>query len=172
MFSTSSTSICSLILPFAMLSEYNQRKTVDTDSEINRVSAELTQVMEQISRVIRLVSESGTSIDTVKDELKRLEERKHFLEGYLREFTLASKTAAISEDIIVDLIGRSQEFVKSKNIAECRNFIQNYIDRVIVYADKVEVRFKIHLPDDDCDTLNLLKSEGCIKKLRKEYRAS
>ena len=156
----------------AMLSEYNRRKVENSDSKLSRVKAEIVKVTEQISKVIRLVSESGVSIDTVKDELKRLEERKHYLEDYLQEITLASKAAAISEEMITDLIGRSQEFVKSKNIPECRNFIQNYIDRVVIHNEHVEVFFKINVPDDSSDTVSPLKSAEGIKELRKEYRAS
>ena len=43
------------------------------------------------------------------------------------------------------------------------------LEKVIIYGDKVEVQFKIHVPDDD-DTISPLSSEKRIKVLQNGYR--
>ena len=34
-------------------------------------------------------------------------------------------------------------FVKDRNMPECKKFIQNYVDKVVVYKDHVEVTFNV-----------------------------
>lgn len=34
-------------------------------------------------------------------------------------------------------------FVTERNMLECKRFIQNYVDRVVVYKDHVEVIFNV-----------------------------
>ena len=153
-----------------MLNDYNRRKTEEADEDTKLASNELEEVNGKIAVIIKLVSESGISIDTVKDELKCLEERKHFVEGYLRDIRLKNNIATISEDMIFELICKSKDFVQTRNIAECQNFIHSYIEKVIIFNERVEVMFKIHVPDDNNDSMTLLKSEGDLNPVKKEYR--
>lgn len=61
-------------------------------------------------------------------------------------------------------------FVTERNIPECKKFIQNYVDKVIVYKDHVEVIFNV--------VFNILKDYEAYKikstvnkaKLSKWYR--
>ena len=76
----------------------------------------------------------------------------------------------ITEEMIYELIRQSREFVKTKNISECRGFIQNYIEKVILYRERVEILFKVNLPDGDTDTVTPLKSEGNIRAIQREYK--
>lgn len=153
-----------------MLNDYSRRKAEASDSDLGLVRRELTKLNEKISKVVRLVSESEVSIDTVKEELKRLEELKQLAEGQLRELTLENESTVITEEKIRELVERSRDFVRTKNIPECRNFIESYVERVTVYHDRVEVQFKIHIPDDSRENLVPLKSEGQIKMIQADYR--
>jgi site-specific DNA recombinase len=153
-----------------MLNDYNRKKAEEADEETKLASVELEEISGKISKIIMLVTESGISIETVKDELKQLEERKHFVEDYLRDVRLKNNIATISEDAISDLICKSKEFVQTHNIAECQNFIHSYIEKVIVYSERVEVLFKIHVPDDVNDTVIPLKTEENLDSLKKDYR--
>lgn len=129
-----------------------------------------------MGNIIKLVSESGISIATVKNDLKELENRKFFLEEYKKELTLKNASASmITEDMITELISKSKDFVRNKNLAECRNFIESYIDKVVVFAERVEVYFKIHIPNESAEPshsteITPLKSEEAIKALQKEYK--
>jgi site-specific DNA recombinase len=154
----------------AMLNEYNRRKAMETNGELDSAKDGLAEVIKKISTIIHLVSESGIEISTVKDELKQLEERKQALEAYIQEITVTTTVSLITEDMIFDLISQSKEFVKTKNISECRGFIENYIEKVKLYHERVEVVFKIHIPDNDTNTVEPLKSEENIKTLQREYK--
>jgi site-specific DNA recombinase len=154
----------------AMLNEYNSKKAEEANEETKLASGELMEINGKISKIVQLVSESGISIETVKDDLKHLDERKRFVEGYLKDIHLKNNVAAIPEETIAELIGKSKEFVKTHNISECQNFIHSYIEKVIVYSDRVEVLFKIHVPDETSEGVKTLKSEEDIGLLKKEYR--
>ena len=76
----------------------------------------------------------------------------------------------ITEDIIKKVISSFQTSVKEKNIIECKKFIQHYVDKVLVFSDRVEVVYRIDV--------SLLKgTEGytvlsgkSIKRIKKEGR--
>jgi hypothetical protein len=143
-----------------MLTEYNNRKTLENNEDLTNVKDDLAEVIRKISAIIRLVSETGIEISTVKGELKQLEERKHCLEAFIEEITLNNAQTIISEQMLYNLIIQSKEFILSKNISECCGFIQSYIEKVLVYIDKVEIIFKIPIPEPDNNEITLLKSEA------------
>ena len=152
-----------------MLTEYNRKKAAESNDELSIAKRELEDVNQKIRKVVQLVSESGVSIDTVKDEMKKLEERKLFVEAQIREISRDTGASMITDETIIDLINRSKEFVQTRNIPECRNFIDSYVGKVIIYGDKVEIQFKIHVPDGD-DTISPLTSGERIKALQNGYR--
>ncbi|GHV31839.1 hypothetical protein FACS1894167_14540 [Synergistales bacterium] len=50
-------------------------------------------------------------------------------------------------DISVLIILKLKHY--NSNAAERRNFIRSYVKSVIVHEDKIEVKFKIHKPDEE-----------------------
>ncbi len=126
---------------------------------------ELSEIKGKIEKIIQLVAESGISIDLVKDEIKGLEERKWIVEGQIKNIQTKQDAAAISEETLIGLITKSRECIESKNIPECRKLIGNYIESVIVHRDRVDIRFKIGVPDQDNEENEGLKPLHSRKKL-------
>ena len=56
------------------------------------------------------------------------------------------------------------------HISECRNFIKSYVEKVIVYEEKVEVIFKVNVFDKETGEVAPMKSEKTVKNLRLEYQ--
>jgi site-specific DNA recombinase len=151
----------------AMLSEYNRKKTIESNEELNIYLKQLLEVNNKITNIINLVSESQISINTVKDNLKELEERKIFYEAQIKNIGETIKMSAVNESMIQNLAEKSRDFIKAKNIPECRNFIENYVKKVLVYNDRVEVIFKIHVPSDDNNAVAVpLISQEVIKTIQ------
>jgi site-specific DNA recombinase len=138
--------------------------------EIGGAISELDEIKAKIDRIIQLVADSGISIDTVKGELKRLEERKLAVENYIHEMRMKGNSAAVSKEMIVGMINKSKELVRERNIPECRNIIGNYVESVTVYRDKVEIKFKIAVPDKDNSMLCPLKVEHNLEALKEKYQ--
>lgn len=49
----------------------------------------------------------------------------------------------VIEDQIRSMFSRFKEFVLERNIPECKKFIGDYINEVIIYKDHVEVVFNV-----------------------------
>jgi hypothetical protein len=79
--------------------------------------------------------ESDLSLETVKEEMKQLESRKRSLEAQIREISLTNNIAIFSEEMIVELVHKSREALTSRNIPECRQFINSYIDKILSHHD-------------------------------------
>jgi site-specific DNA recombinase len=154
----------------SMLSEYSAKTRNESQKELEDAIRELDGIKIKIDRIIQLVADSGISIDTVKDELKRLEERKLAVENYVQEIRMKENISVVSEEMIFGMINKSKELVRARNIPECRNIIGNYVESVIVYRDKVEIKFKIAVPDKDNGALCPLKVEHYLEALKEKYQ--
>jgi site-specific DNA recombinase len=152
----------------SLLISYSRQVMEDVNREFKEANQELHQINDRVNKIIHLVSESGISIDTVKGEMKLLEKRRHNVEEVLQELRMRQTIQTVSEDKIVDLIHRSKEVVKARNIKECRDIIANYVERVIVSNEKIEIFYKIQIPDEQ-HNLTLLKSVGDIKVIKEVY---
>jgi site-specific DNA recombinase len=153
-----------------MLNEYGVKIQKESQTELDEAKMELDAIKGKMDKIIQLVADSGISIDSVKYELKHLEERKLTVESCIREISMKSNSAAISEEILIGLINKSKESIKKRNITECRNIIGNYVESVIIYRDKVEIKFKIAVPDPNSNDLLPLKVEETLKMLKEKYK--
>lgn len=143
----------------------------ESSPELNQVRAELEATTGKIGSVVQLVTESGISVDTVKEELMKLEERKRFLEKHLHELSLKNKVTELSEEAVNELLERPREFIRTHNLAECQNFIDSYVKKVLVFNDRVEVFFKINIPDEKTGDIVPLKSAEGTQELHREYKS-
>jgi site-specific DNA recombinase len=154
----------------SMLTAYSTKMKSESQVEIDEAIRELDDIKNKMDKIIQLVADSGISIDSVKDEIKRLENRKLTVESYIQETRLESNVSAISEEMIAGLINKSKEFVNVRNISECRSFIGSYVESVVVYRDKVEIKFKIAVPDKDNDTLSPFIVQHDLEELKSRYK--
>jgi len=153
-----------------MLTEYALKQSEDNIDELNIANAELSSIADKINVIIKLVAETGISIDTVRDNLRELEERKIFLENIVRELTMHKQETAIAEEKIAELINQSKDFVKTKNLAECMQFIKTYINKVVINDETVDLLFNINLPNEDVDQIEQFRSSENIKTIQREYK--
>jgi DNA-binding transcriptional MocR family regulator len=154
-----------------MLSEYNRKQAESNRGELDAANNELHNVIDKISKVFSLVTETGISISTISNDLKELEERKLYLEKHLRELTLRNREKLITEEMITELISQSKTFVKTKNLSECRAFIKTYINKVTV-GETVEIVFNINIPNEKADGVEPIASAEGVKVIQRDYRAT
>ena len=126
-----------------MLNDYEKGQADGATKEIDLAFNELKNVNEQKQRLVKLVAK-GIDPDTVTDELKTLKEKARFLTGHIEEIKRNNAVPSISEEMIYDLICQSRDFLKEHNVAECRNFIEHYIEDVVINQDDVELRLRIN----------------------------
>jgi site-specific DNA recombinase len=131
----------------AMLNDYEKDQGKESSAEMDLAFKELKDVNVQKQRLVKLIA-GGIDSETVKNELKALEGKTRFLTQHIEEMKQKNNIPSVSEDMIFDLICQSRDFLKTHNRAECRNFIENYVEDVLVYRENVEVKLKIDAPSD------------------------
>jgi len=75
--------------------------------------------------------------------MDELVDRKTSLEAQINEQEARRKVTRISEEQVRKLFSMFRSFVEERNIPECKKFIHNYVDKVVVYKDRVEVIFNV-----------------------------
>lgn len=155
----------------SMLNAYCNKIKCDSREEYEGAVMEVDGIRDRIEKIVRLVAESGISIDLVKEEIKGLEERKLAVEGRIKDIQAKNSAAALSEETLIGMIAKSRNFIESRNIAECRNLIGNYIESVIVHCDRVDIRFKIGVPEgEESEGLKPLQTSHDLMALKERYR--
>ena len=154
----------------AMLNEYNNKIASESDSELKRIEKALEENQRKISNIFSFIMDKGLSADIAQADLTRLDEEKKLLERQRKEIEDKNTSNAISEAIVKELIERSSEFIKTRKLSECRNFITSYIDKVTVYENKVEVIFRFKTFNSDTGEFEAMKSEATRKSLIKKYK--
>jgi len=134
-----------------MLADYNNRQANSIKDEFEVTNNELQNVSAKISNIINLVAEAGIAFDTVRGNLTELEAQKLYLEKLIRELNLRNRESLITEEMITELVNQSKDFIKTKNLAECQQFIKTYVNKVVVHSETVEVLFNINIPNKDTD---------------------
>ena len=76
----------------------------------------------------------------IQEEFK---ERKVYLDGKLVDIEASQSVTKVTEEDIKGLLTGFKEYVVTKNIPECKNFIQDFVKEVVVYKTHVEVIFNV-----------------------------
>lgn len=155
------------------LQEYNVSALTKEKMELNQVKEELQKTDRKISNILDSIAEYGLQSDTFKNKLNLLEIDKSKYKERMEQLHRSIRTIDIDENTIKDLISRSQEFILTKNIPECRHLLKNYINKVLVYQDKVEIFFKLPIESEDEKTeIDLpFKATEDIGTLKRDFKS-
>lgn len=83
----------------------------------------------------------------------------------------ASRQVSIDEEIVKILIDQSKAALKTKDLLQCKKVLNNYIEKVVVFEEIVEVHFKFEVQDKELDKKIIpLKKKEEIKELQEKYR--
>lgn len=122
------------------------RQSNDNNSElIKSLEIKLEKVNKEINNILNAIM-NGIVNNMLKDKLDELEQVKINLDLKISELKIEHKdidTVGITEDQIRAMFSQFRQFVKERNIPECKKFIGNYIKEVIIYKDYIEVIFNV-----------------------------
>lgn len=152
-----------------MLNEYRQTANKENVEKLEQAEQRMKEVEKNISATLELVYSTGISMDTVKTKLEDLEHQKEYLSNYIKELTL-SNNLTISETIVSDLVAKSKDFIKTKNLPQCKKFLESYVERVTAYDDHVEIKFKINVPKADNTGLEPLIVTETVENIYRTYK--
>ena len=72
----------------------------------------------------------------ISEDIKNLTERKSKL-------TVPIEMPQITEETLREAIRKFSKVVQTRNIPECKKFISDYVEEVVVYKDRVEVALRV-----------------------------
>ena len=152
------------------LNTYSEKISERGRGDLEHAEKELAVTKEKIQKLLKLVLETDVSSDTISEELKHLDDSKKYLEGRIEELTANDAAVTFTEEITTELLMQSREIVRTRDLVECRNLIYAFVDSVIVYNDKVDVVFKVNVPDAEGRSLIPLRIGQSKEDLIEGYR--
>ncbi|MPM73915.1 hypothetical protein SDC9_120900 [bioreactor metagenome] len=119
-----------------------QEQSENEKISIEVIEKELEDIEKQINNIVAAIMQ-GFVHEELKTKMNTLKDRKAKLEVTLKEQETRSQAPKVTEEQVKQLFSMFKEFVSERNIPECKKFIQNYVEKVIVYKDHVEVIFNV-----------------------------
>ena len=117
--------------------EYIAEKTGSARERMLALQTELRDVERKITNTVNLMIETGSA--AFKDKLNELEQSKEKLLFELTEAEAALKQETFSEEQICKLFHIAEQQLKNGTLANRRLVIDQYINKVLIYPDKIEV---------------------------------
>ena len=153
-----------------MLTNYNEQMNTTNKHELDTATVQLKSIDTELNNLLELVSTGAESVafKTIQKKLNELEERREYLQSYIKELT-NNATLQISTEMIAELVEKSKSIILEKSIAEAKMFIDSYLEKVLLFNDHVEVYFKIHVPNADGQLVSLVSSVE-NKVLLRDYK--
>ncbi|MCT4508473.1 MAG: recombinase family protein [Tepidibacter sp.] len=124
------------------INEYLKKQSSTNETNLNSFKEELRKVNKQIENIINAIS-NGFFQESFKIKMDDLEVEKANLEMRIKDIELESNDMKVDEAKVKELFTMFKTFIMEKNLPECKKFIHNYVKKVEVYRDHVEVIFNV-----------------------------
>ena len=117
--------------------EYIAEKNGSAKERVLALQTEFRDVERKITNTVNLMIETGSA--AFKDKLNELEQHKEKLLFELTEAEAALKQENFSEEQISKLFHIAEQQLKNGTLANRRLVIDQYINKIIIYPNKIEV---------------------------------
>lgn len=140
----------------------NIQKQNKIDEEKKEVfTKELKEIDKQIGNIVAAIA-NGFMQEEFKTKMDELKKRKLDLEYELVRFKSSELTQIVTEESVRNLLKDFRGYVTSRNIPECKKFIQDFVKEVVVYKEHIEVIFNV--------SFSLFKNSGGVEVISKVKR--
>lgn len=139
-----------MIIPLLVkrINQYQMEMNSRSAQERTLTEKQLTQIDNQISNIVTAIAD-GMLQDVLKDKLLELHRSKSILQAKLDSISAENGLTNISEDMLRSYFSVMKRHVRDRNMPEIKRFIASYIDRVVVYGDRIDVFYQVALPDNE-----------------------
>ena len=125
----------------------NVNKYVDQENNVyieklSYIKKEVTTIDGQIGNIIKAVMD-GFSSEELKTKLDELKKEKGRLEIEKIKYSKEVTAPEIDVKTVREKLNHLREYVKTRNLPECRKLIKDFVKEVIVYEDHVEVKLNM-----------------------------
>nr|WP_310551332.1 recombinase family protein [Paenibacillus sp. YX.27] len=147
-----------------------QLQKAESKDGIERLNLEqrFRAINDQITNLVNAVAQGFTQASFVQ-KIEQLEAEKDSLEIELTKLAAKEKRAGITEEALRTLLFSLKDSIAHSNFPELKRFVQAYVQQVVVYAEHVEVVFKLPVVTDDRLTNG---AEGSRTPVRRQRHTS
>lgn len=121
---------------------------VDIENEMKQIQKNLNDIQKQIENIVQAVAQGFTQSSFII-RMEELEQQKIICETRIYELRNKTKGTEITEDILRMLFQQFRAYVAEKNFPEIKKFISNYVAKVVIFANHVDVFLKLQISDPD-----------------------
>lgn len=126
------------------INEYQKDSSTERDSDLARLTVVLADINVQIGNIVEAIA-TGFGAAVLASKLAELDEKKFTTETAIQIAKSKQTRVEVTEQQLRGLFTVFRKFVAERNISEIKKFIGNYLEKVIVYKDHVEVVFFLRI---------------------------
>jgi len=123
------------------VNEYNKTVAKTNNDDLILFQKQMKQIDKQITNITKAIK-NGVDEDIMIGEINGLNQSKKDLQERIDEAVL-EELPTVSKSDIKQALSAFSTYIKENNTLECKRFIDNYIDKIVVYRDKVEIVLKV-----------------------------
>lgn len=123
------------------VNEYNKTVAKANNQDLILFQKQMKQIDKQIANITKAIAR-GVDEDIMIDKINGLNQSKKDLQKRIDEAVL-EELPAVSKKDIKEALTVFSTYIKENNTLECKRFIDNYIDKIVVHKDKVELVLKV-----------------------------
>ncbi len=149
---------------------HNESNKIKQRKELKRYNKQLHDTEDELLGILKIASTTSISQDSLQKAINEIETKKEYLQKCINDIETSNNMQDIlSLNDIEVLLSKSKKFLCSKNLAECKKFINSYVDSVIVYNNKVEVKFNFSVIDNSSSDIEAYSTTITREDLYKRY---
>ena len=144
------TIFCESSIPLLLQGIRESLATKDSHviAETKRIDDTIRGKKKRITHIKNAVMNGFAEEDFI-DDLAKLKSDVEALEEQRRQLPPIRKLPDITEEMLRNVISNFSERLKKRNTEDCKRFISEFVDSVIIYKDKVDVNLKLSPAIDD-----------------------
>lgn len=119
-----------------------QKKNKVEEEKKDVINKEMKEIDSQINNIVTAIA-SGFMQEEFKVKMDELKNRKSELEIKLSELKSDEITQVVTESDVRNLLNNFSSYVMSRDIPECKKFIQSFVKEVVIYKEHIEVTFNV-----------------------------
>ncbi len=122
---------------------YHRLQQEDYAGELRHLERELADAQRKIDNLVEALAAGGVTVHPVLEKIKALEAKKALLEGQFHELRIKAEANTVTLEAVTKYLKENMRLLKNKNLDACKRLVQEFVEKVIVTREKIEVVFKI-----------------------------
>lgn len=128
------------------LNAYQKKNQTSATEEQTKLEDELAKTKAQLENIVAAVA-NGMFQEIFKTKAVELQRHQSELEERLTAISDQSQPVSFTEEQVRGYFSTMKRYIHDRNIPEIKRMIDSYVEKVTVFADHIEVYFKVAFPD-------------------------